>query len=893
MADDADFSIDATPSLQDLATFLADELFNVNRIGRLETVMQNAHQKGATVANAAQIEALKSLPEKKKEIIDQAEDWLTIGMTFLMAKLVSHMLGVEVSTADIQRGAATPEESTVGRAVANVVKRGIEGDGGELTPGDEGSMRLVSMIAHLEIQSWFEGIVAEELSSLHGWLKAPEAVAQLGHDLIDALGLSRLSRMALRPLVSTVATTPLEWKVHKLYRPTLLAAGEILTAFKTGDYDAAEAAEELARLGYSDRRQDILLKNATKRLSVDDVQTLRRSGTLDRDYALQNLRDEGYDDTTAQYLVLAAEERRLQGVRDNSLPAITRAFVNREITESQFRTLIQAIVPDQSEQDFTAEFARTELELNVKHMSQGEVLDALDKLILPIAFYREWLRREGYPEEEATALELLYIAKRDAKANVEAERKRIAAEKAAEKAAKAKAAADKQAQLEAERALHARGSISDLRRAYARGLIPLSRLDEVLRAQYDADTVATLEQDADVDRAAYVAQQKAADDAKQRAARKNIDVGALEQAVLTHVLTVDQYADALTARGFDAGDVGILRATLAAKLKDQDDARAKRAQAARDAAVKRIDLARFEHLVRRGLRSLSDYDALLESLGYDDGSRAGMIDLLNAQIADDAKAQALRDAAARKPATKDLSLEQFRRAVLLGTRSEGDFQSFLARQGYTPDAQTVLLEELRRDVADADAARAKRAAAEAAKAVVDLPLSRVTAAARLGVITPDAYRERLTAAGYSDDDIAIEMELLLVEIADTQAARAKRDQLAAGTAPAKELSLQQLAAGVRAGTATLDQYRSAAAALYAPDDVDTLVATLQAETQTRVDARARHDAIAAELAARGLALEPLDAQVKAGTLSVDAYKAQLTAWGYAKDDGQLLAALLV
>jgi hypothetical protein len=893
MADDADFSIDATPSLQDLATFLADELFNVQRIARLETAMTNAHQKGATVANAAEVQAAPALAEKKESLATQGYDTARKAVAWGLANIIAHLLGIEAPADLFNSGHLRPQDSAIGQALGKTIIGGIAGESGELVPGDEAATRFMGMLAHLTIQSWAEGILVEELTSLHGILHPIEEISKLGQELINGMGLNRLARVAMRPLAQTLVATPLDWKYKKQFRPNLLSEGEIISAFKRGDYDGAEAGEELARLGYTDRRQDMLLKSATKRLSTDDVQVLRRVGTLARDYALQNLRDQGYDEQTAEYLVLAAEERRLTNIRDNSLPSIIRAYVNRDITQSEFDTLLPAVVPDDAELGFTREFARTELELNIKHMSQGEVLDALDHLILPIAFYRDWLRREGFPEDEATALELLYIAKRNEKADVAAERTRIAAEKADEKAARDAERQKRQTELEAQRALHARGSISDLRRAYARGLMPRDRLAEVLTAQYDGDTVGILLADADVDRATYVAEQQRADDAKKRAAQRNIDVGALEQAVLHHVLTVQAYADALTARGFAAGDVVILAKTLAAKLADQDAAQKQRAQAAAAAAVKRIDLARFENLVRHGLRALSDYDALLASLGYDDGSRAGMVDLLNAQVADDAKARKLRDAAAAKAATKELSLEQFRRAVILGVKSDGDFQSFLVKQGYTADAQAVLVAELRRDVADAESARHRRAAAEAAKAVVDLPLSRVTAAARLGVVTPDAYRERLAKRGYSDDDIAIEMELLLVEIADTQAARAKREALAAGTEPTKELSLAQLADAVKRGTAPIADYRTAAAALYEPEDVDLLVATLTAEAQTHADARARHDGIATELEARGLSLAEFEGQVKAGTLAIAAYKAQLQTWGYGKDDAQLLAALLV
>jgi uncharacterized membrane protein (GlpM family) len=234
-----------------------------------------------------------------------------------------------------------------------------------------------------------------------------------------------------------------------------------------------------------------------------------------------------------------------------------------------------------------------------------------------------------------------------------------------------------------------------------------------------------------------------------------------------------------------------------------------------------------------------------------------------------------------------LSLEQIRRAVILGITSIDDFQTYLVRNKYTVDAQAVLLAELRDAVTEAEAARAKRAAAAGATVETRVPLATVARAARLGIVTPDVYEQRLTEAGYTDDDIAIEMDLLAVEIADFQAARARADA-AKAAAEDRGLSLDQLARAVKLGVASIDDYRSRAVALnYAAADVDTLVAVLEADVQAVRDAEARRATIDGQLKARNLSLSELEAAVKAGQMTIDAYTARLVALGYGSDDADL------
>jgi len=432
-----------------------------------------------------------------------------------------------------------------------------------------------------------------------------------------------------------------------------------------------------------------------------------------------------------------------------------------------------------------------------------------------------------------------------------------------------------------------------LNRAAIRGLIPFARVEEVLSAQYDADTVSIMIGLLEQDRQTYLEDQARADEARQRAGRRNLDVGAIEQAVLAGVLTFPEFAQRLAQLGFNAADVVVLAATLSERKQDLEDAKAKQAAAAAAAKIRKIDLGRFEQLVRRGVRPLSEYDTLLGSLGFDVGSRAAMVDLLKLHIADDAAAAAERAKAKDKTDARGVTLELLRRAVILGTASEDDFQRFLVDQHFTSDAQALLLAELRADVSTADDARRRREESEARAGSRVLSLDRVARAVRLGIISPAAYQARLVADGYSDDDIAIELELLVQEMADVQATRAK--QLAADQAGAgRGLSLADVARAVKAGAATVDDYYARAAELgYSGADAGVLVAVLNDELAAIADANSRRTTIEGELAARTLSIGQLEAAVKAGAVSIDGYIAQLESWGYGADDAELLAGLLV
>jgi hypothetical protein len=118
--------------------------------------------------------------------------------------------------------------------------------------------------------------------------------------------------------------------------------------------------------------------------------------------------------------------------------------------------------------------------------------------------------------------------------------------------------------------------------------------------------------------------------------------------------------------------------------------------------------------------------------------------------------------------------------------------------------------------------------------------------------------------GYSSDDVAIEMDLLTAEIADTQAARAR--QAAADAAPATVgVSLAQLERGVRAGTPRSRTTARGPSRSGSRDDVDTLTRIIGDEALTSQAARARRAELASTLETKNLALGPLEDQVRAAS----------------------------
>jgi hypothetical protein len=840
------------------------------------------------------LEVLDELALSLGEALHKAEQPFLPIIAAFVAPIVQGLFGAHVDESVFRSKLTGGAGAPGAQAIVNGFMQAIAGERpGDLAPGDAGARRLASAAVQASLESNFNALVPELLSHILPFdIGHFGDLLELPESIIRALGTGRLVQRALRPLVTATCTTPLQWHVNKLYGPELLSVGDAVKARNQGALTDEQLHEELARQGFNAKRAQVRIDLETAKLSAGDIRTGLELGKFPEGTADSYLRNLGYDETrTEQQLDIWRLQRRYDRAAAVTTRA-TAAFVDGTITRADLQQILETQIPHDELLDAALEYADLARALNTRRLSLSQVEAMVKSGVLAFVDYREAAERDGYGVSDVIALELQLRYEVDKQTSLEQHRANIAQERAAAAAARDAARAARQAQIEADRALGRRGAESDLEDAVVRGLIPLARLEEVYRARYDADTVDVLVAVVEQRRQEYIAHQNAVDEARKRGARRAVNVDGLVDAFNRNLLTGAELRARLAALAFDPADVELLAAAAESRKADIVAAKKKRDDAAKIAKTRSIDLPRFERLVRRGARTIPQYVALLESLGVDEASRAAFVDLLQLQIADDARARDERDKAAAAPPAKGLTLEQERRGVLLGTLTEDQFQTYLVANHYTSDAQLVLLAELRADVEDAAAARQRRTTPEAGPATPGLPLATVRRAAQLGVITPDAYAERLAAAGYSDDDVELDLELLLVEIADTQAARQRREQTPSASAPAG-LSLGELSRAVKAGAVPLAVYQARALELgYSSADAQLLASVLERELQTLTAARQAHDNLALRLAANGVSLPAVDADVRAGTLSLGAYAAQLEAYGSSTAEAQLVASFL-
>lgn len=137
-----------------------------------------------------------------------------------------------------------------------------------------------------------------------------------------------------------------------------------------------------------------------------------------------------------------------------------------------------------------------------------------------------------------------------------------------------------------------------------------------------------------------------------------------------------------------------------------------------------LGLAQMRQAVLRGIRTFNDFRDLTDRMGYPDEDQVTLELLLLTDIRDRGEADQRRrrieaERAARRlerereeAEGKGLTLAQIQRAVRIGVASLADFRVWLEGSGLSANAQGVLFETLRADLAEDEARQARQTAAE-------------------------------------------------------------------------------------------------------------------------------------------------------------------------------------
>lgn len=601
----------------------------------------------------------------------------------------------------LQDGAAA-----VGGEVLNAVfgPLGLDGSG-TLEPGVERAEAYLGAITNMIMRGFIVDIASEMLPDFNFHF-----VAELEQELISGLGLGRVARTVLHPIITTLVADPALWALNLAYRPKLASPETIIGMWQRGAADDAELDDVLGRQGYGADHITALKYQHTKHTPIGDLEVLFAHLVLNDADAITRLRNAGYDEQSANEVWEAAKLRPFGPWALREAEVWLAKLEAGLVDEGTFETDVRALPLPPGLADLMVNVGQARIAAPRKQLSVAELVAAWQNNILTQTDVHDRLVRMGYSEDDATTLLLMELA-------IGKHKQEVADDRAKAQAARAAAVA----QAKADRIAAAAAKAAAAAAARAAKATQLAQQ----RAQAKSDAEARREfvaQAAQQKQQLVAAQHAAAQLSSDQLAVANAQIAADTAALLAQI----------------DGQVAAADATFAQqKLDLQTENRA----ADLTEALANVDLAAEADAQVRlaGVQlKLAANDAMLaDKLGdldtlYTDRAADVQTDLTNAQDAVDVTVLPTSDERAAAATTKQAALDATLQRKIADLTAEYDDKQAAADKEHSDGTITDKTYETRSDTIANSRAQATRAAQQSH----DLASAGLSSAGGAGSATP-------------------------------------------------------------------------------------------------------------------------------------------------------------
>ncbi len=347
----------------------------------------------------------------------------------ISAAVLSEFLAAEISPEQLKTGKTGDQTIDAARVIGRALHARLTKEfvpQGTVTPesGEAAAQTFTGYAINFAVQNTMIGTLADALS-----FHLLEDFRDLGVEVARNIGLGRLVRLALTPLVRNAIQEPYDQALRKRYRPDLLSEAHAVAAFQGGFIDPVELHEILARKGYSDKYISIVTDQHATKLTDTELSVLLRHGRTSKEYAFAEMARAGIDPQHASYKLGVNDLQRTDSLVTTYKSLITKQRIEGLIGEDTYNKLLDRLPITEEEKQLERNFVGTSLEVPRAFLTWSEVEKAFELGAVDLTYVDTWLAREGFSDEDTLVKELLLLVRLD---------KTITKEQAAEKRRAAK-----------------------------------------------------------------------------------------------------------------------------------------------------------------------------------------------------------------------------------------------------------------------------------------------------------------------------------------------------------------------------------------------------------------------------------------------------------------------
>jgi hypothetical protein len=367
------------------------------------------------------------------ELVDEARKTLDPTVANISVTILNELMGTDFSDQHLATGEDTAAHiaraEEIGSLFHNQLISEFQGEG-DVTPeaGMKAARRMSGFLINFGVATALVSVVGDILS-----FGKFEQFRELGVEVARNLGLGRLNRQAMKPLVDIMIAKPYQWWFNTRFHPTQFKIDQVVNPFTQALMPIEDIFAAADLDGFSHDKVEKLIRLHAKRPTLADVELFHRYQISTADTTAAELRQLGYLDETQDFVLAAADLQRADSALRALVDAAETATVDGHITLDEFSALLDSLPLGDQEKKYR-KIALTYRAKSPHHaLTFAQLTKAFEDGMIDDSELRDRLSRQGYSDADVDILEVQVLL---AQASlVAAQHKKAAAAK--KKAAKA------------------------------------------------------------------------------------------------------------------------------------------------------------------------------------------------------------------------------------------------------------------------------------------------------------------------------------------------------------------------------------------------------------------------------------------------------------------------
>lgn len=408
----------------DVATELGMPLDVAQQAGMIAGALHQAIMTGASTLLGVFVQSVGPVLIRFLDVISKFRSENAGTFAEIGAAVLSEMLATDIPPPNLKAGKSADETIAAAREVGSRLLARLEQeftDGGKVSTetGAKGAATFAGYGVNFAVQNTLISTMFDALSD-----HFLEEFRELGPEVARNIGLGRLVRRALSPLVDATIAKPYTRALSRKYRQDHISEKQLVTAMHRGTIPVDQVKDYLAQKGYPDPQITELLEQLTSHLTDSELALLIRWGKATNEEALKQLQNEGWPAAQAQRKLDAIEMAKVETIINPYINWLEARAISGEISLQAFDLLLQGLPLSPLQREWENKVVGAQRETPRTKLTLAQMRTAYFTGLITLDDWDAYLDREGYSGQDATLL--TYQLLHDAIYATERERRKAA-----------------------------------------------------------------------------------------------------------------------------------------------------------------------------------------------------------------------------------------------------------------------------------------------------------------------------------------------------------------------------------------------------------------------------------------------------------------------------------